>query len=201
MCVVYKVTCRLCDQPYIGQTQQKLKNRMSQHLQDVKKLVVKGERSDSFAYHFARHCEKGVKPTNGELRKMMKTRILWQANPISCMKSFGKLRCKLCMRERVELLRAMRHSENDGGTINSCNEIYGACRHKTRFHRFQKEHDVKNTSTDDGDKPEKVYKYNDRVELSDSEDSQESSPRPTRAADITPPPGALNVCTPILVCV
>jgi hypothetical protein len=30
-----------------------------------------------------------------------------------------------------------------------------------RFHRFLKEHtDVKNTSTDEGKKPEKVYKYN-----------------------------------------
>jgi hypothetical protein len=31
-----------------------------------------------------------------------------------------------------------------------------------RFHRFLKEHtNVKNTSTDDGDKPEKVYKFDD----------------------------------------
>jgi hypothetical protein len=43
--------------------------------------------------------------------------------------------------------------------INHCNEIYGACQHKTRFHRFLKEHtNVKNTSTDEGDKPEMVYK-------------------------------------------
>jgi hypothetical protein len=42
--------------------------------------------------------------------------------------------------------------------INSCNEIFGACLHKTKFHRFPppKEHtDVKNTSTDEVDNPEK----------------------------------------------
>jgi hypothetical protein len=40
------------------------------------------------------------------------------------------------------------------------NEIYGACRHKMRFCRFLKEHaNVKNTSTDEGNKPENVYKY------------------------------------------
>jgi hypothetical protein len=56
--------------------------------------------------------------------------------------------------------------------INNCNEIYGACRHKTRFHRFLKEHtNVKNTSTDEGNKPEKVYKYNNRDGLSDLDDS------------------------------
>jgi hypothetical protein len=60
---------------------------------------------------------------------------------------------------------------------------------------------MKNTSTDDGDKPEKVYKYNDRDGLSDSEDSQESSPCPVHISHVTPPPGALDICMPILVCV
>jgi hypothetical protein len=60
---------------------------------------------------------------------------------------------------------------------------------------------MKNTSTDDGNKPEKVYKYNNRDRLSDSHDSQESSPRPARVSDVTPPPGVLDVCTPILICV
>jgi hypothetical protein len=70
------------------------------------------------------------------------------------------------------------------------------------FHRFLKEHtNVKNTSTDGGVKPEKVYKYDDQDGLSVSDGSQESSPRPARVYDITPPPGALDVCTPILVCV
>jgi hypothetical protein len=60
---------------------------------------------------------------------------------------------------------------------------------------------VKNTSTDDGDKPEKVYKYDDRDRLSDSDSSQESSPCPACISDVTPPPGALDICMPILICV
>jgi hypothetical protein len=31
---------------------------MGQHLNDVKKLVTKGTKSDSFASHFAHHCKK-----------------------------------------------------------------------------------------------------------------------------------------------
>jgi hypothetical protein len=67
MCVVYKATCRICNQPYIGQTQQKLKDCMGQHLNDVKKLVTKGTKSDSFASYFTQHCKKEVKPTSDEL--------------------------------------------------------------------------------------------------------------------------------------
>jgi hypothetical protein len=200
-CVVYKVTCKLCDLPYIGQTQQKLKVRIGRHLGEVKQRVVEGKKATSFSAHFAQHCTKGVKPTGDELRRMIKVKVLWQGNPISCMKSFGTLRCSLCMRERIELLRAMEQEECQ--VINYCNEIFGACRHKTKFHRFLKEHtDVKNTSTDEGDKPEKVYKYKDRATaVGDSVGSQDPSPRPARAHDVRPPPGDPSVCAPVLVCV
>ena len=102
--MVYKVPCRECDEFYIGNTQQKMKNHQGQHLNDVKKLVLRGESLDSFADHFLQHCTVGVKPMNEQLRRIMKYQILWQANPISCMKTFGKLNCALCMRERVEIL-------------------------------------------------------------------------------------------------
>ena len=81
---------------------------------------------------------------------MMKVKIVWQGNAISCMKSFGILNCSLCMRERIEILRTILQNE-EWKIINHCNEIYDACWHKTRFHRFLKEHtNVKNTSTDEG---------------------------------------------------
>jgi hypothetical protein len=60
---------------------------------------------------------------------------------------------------------------------------------------------VKNTSTDEGNKPEKVYKYDDRDGLGDLADSQESSPRPALISNVIPPPGALDICMLILVCV
>jgi hypothetical protein len=98
---------------------------MGQHLNDIKKLITKGIKSDSFASHFANHCKRETKPTNDELRRMMKVKIIWQGNAISCMKSFGKLNCSLCMRERIEILRTIRQEE--WKIINNCNEIYGPC--------------------------------------------------------------------------
>jgi hypothetical protein len=178
----------------------KTKELNGQHLNDMKKLVTKGVKSDSFMSHFAYHCKKGVKPTSDELRKMMKVKIAWQGNAISCMKSFGKLNCSLCMWERIEILHTT--CQEEWRIINHCNEIYGSCRHKTRFHRFLKEHtDVKNTSTE-GNKSEKVCKYDNQDGFSDLEDSQESSHHLACVTDVTPPPGALDIwCTPILVCV
>jgi hypothetical protein len=105
MCVVYKATCKICNQPHIGQTQQKLKDCMGQHLNDVKKLVTKGTKSDSFA------TNPNPNPTSDEIRKMMKVKIIWQGNAISCMKSFGKLNCSLCMQERIEILHTIHQEE------------------------------------------------------------------------------------------
>ena len=69
------------------------------------------------------------------------------------MKMFGKEGCLLCMRERIKILKAQQMEENY--LINLCYKIFGACRHKTRFHRFLKEkQSMKSTSTDEGIKPE-----------------------------------------------
>jgi hypothetical protein len=173
---------------------------MGQQFNEVKKLVTKGIKLDSFASHFANHCKIKVKPTSNELHKMIKVKIVWEGDARSCKKLFGKMNCAKCMQERIKVLHTIHQEE--WKIINHCNEIYGACRHKTRFHRFLKEHiNIKNTSTDDGNKPEKVYKYDNLDGLSDLDDSQESSPCPVRFSDITPPPGVLDVCTPILICV
>ena len=72
MCVVYKVTCKKCENFYVGNMQQKMKNHQGQHLDDVKKLIMRGKHSDSSAAHFAGHCTSGVKLSNKELREMMK---------------------------------------------------------------------------------------------------------------------------------
>ncbi len=199
MCVIYKATCKICDKSYIGKHNKNLRIIYGPASYDVKKLVTKGTKLDSFASHFTHHCKKEVKPTSNELRKMMKVKIVWQGNMVSCMKSFGKLNCSLCMQERIKILCTIHQEE--WKIINHCNEIYGACQHKMRFHRFLKEHtNVRNTNTDDSNKPEKVYKYDDWDGLSDLDDSQESSPYLVHVSDITPPPSALDVCMPILVC-
>ena len=51
--VVYKATCKKSKKYYIGNTQQKLKTRMTQHYNEVKDLLNKELASDSFAKHVA----------------------------------------------------------------------------------------------------------------------------------------------------
>ena len=57
---------------------------------------------------------------------------------------------------QVEVLKC--HQQEKTKLINSKIEIFGACHHKTKFHRFLKENRmVKNTSTDDGICQKRVY--------------------------------------------
>ena len=95
--VVYKAECADCKMCYIGNTQQKLKLRINQHLSEVCTLVNKGKTPDSFAKHFARHhqSQRTEKLTIGEARKKVNVTILWQGNSISCNKFFGKMKFSL----------------------------------------------------------------------------------------------------------
>ena len=166
-----------------------MKNSQGQHLDDVKKLIMRGKHSDSFAAHFVRHCTSGVKPSNKELREMMKYQIIWQGNLISCMKTFGKEGCSLCMRERIKILKAQQLEENY--LINLCYKFFGECRHKTRFHRFLKEkQSMKSTSTDEGIKPERVNRMDGK-----RKGDKKKSPRLARSHD--PPLGDINFCWPM----
>jgi len=156
-CVVYSATCNVCDDEYIGCTQNKMKLRMGQHFGEVRKLVNLGDKSDSFADHMAHHFEeRGLTAATCRMTKeMVKMKILWQGSIISCMKSFGKRNCKLCMRERLAILNK---SEKDPKKmINSKSEIYGGCRHKTNFHRFI--NSPTEQSTDDAVSAERVTAY------------------------------------------
>ena len=52
--VVYKATRNITGKFYIGNTQQKLKARLTQHFSETKDVMNKGISADSFAKHFAR---------------------------------------------------------------------------------------------------------------------------------------------------
>jgi len=86
-----------------------MKEKQGQHLHDVRELSFKEKKSDSFAAHFASHFPKGSKPSNYEIRQLLEYKILWQANPISCLKMFGTLECSLCMREHISKNRTCDH--------------------------------------------------------------------------------------------
>ena len=64
----------------------------------------------------------------------MTFKVLKQLNPIGTMKTFTKPNFNLCMQERLTILKMIR--EKRVKAMNKNLDIYGACRHKTCFHRF-----------------------------------------------------------------
>jgi len=134
--VVCKVKCNNTGKVHIGNTQQKFKNRMQQHFNEVQKLVKLDEKSDLHAKHFAtQFYDTNLSPTNQ--RGGTTCSIIWQGNPISVVKTFATKNCALCAKERLEILKQSR--SNPQLFINSNNEIYGACRDRPRFHRHVKQ--------------------------------------------------------------
>ena len=132
--VVYKTECKDCNKCYIGNTQQKLKVWTTQHINDICAIVDNNKTTDSLAKHFATHFQNcQTKLTAEETRKHMKVTILWQGKPISCNKSFRKLNCSLCMKERLEILKISR--KDPAIIINTSSELYGVCRHIPRSYR------------------------------------------------------------------
>ena len=83
-------------------------------------------------------------------RNSIVCKVLWQGNPINVVKTFGTPNCALCNKERLEILKQSRKDPNS--LINSCNEIYGACRHNSKFHRYIS----RTPSTDESNKDERV---------------------------------------------
>jgi hypothetical protein len=198
--VVYKATCKVCEKQHYGNTQQYLKLRINQHVGETVKLVNKGEKSDSFANHFAGHFSgSDADATRPIVREMLKVEIVWKGNPIGCMKTFGSNSCNLCMKERLAILNMTR--KNPKKLINSRNEICGACRHKTRFHRFHRQPKNNHPSTDDGSTPERVLRDqtitpdNSQAGSFDFDDLGSFGASPS----ITPPPGDRSVCHTVVV--
>ena len=78
--------------------------------------------------------------------------------------------------ERLENIKAGRTDKlkSEGKLINSSNEFYGACRHRTKFHRYRI---FKNLiSTDEGAlSPERSGQYPDGVTQDSSQDSAQGS--------------------------
>ena len=122
----------MCDAIYISNTQKTFKKRMDGHFSDLLRLLKNRQKSDSFAAHFEQHFNNTTSRT--DLRKYMTFRVVKQINPIGAMKTFKKPNCILCMEERLTILKKLRDKRVT--IMNKNSEIYGACRHKTCFHRF-----------------------------------------------------------------
>ena len=105
---------------------------MDGHFSDLQRLLKNGQKSDSFAAHFVQHYIDTTSST--DLRKCMTFKVINQLNRIGAMRKFMKPNCNLCMQERLTILKMLR--EKCVTVMNKNLEIYGACRHKTCFHKF-----------------------------------------------------------------
>ena len=111
---------------------------MGEHFSDTRELVKCDKPSDSFAKHFATHFNENENEgiTRGDARNITENEILWQGKPIPSVKTFKKLNCDLCSRERMEIHKAMKIDKRNNANflINSLNEVCGACGHNPKFH-------------------------------------------------------------------
>ena len=122
----------MCDAIYIGNTHQTFKKRIDSHFSDLLRLFTNGQNSDSLAAYFEQNFNTTTSRTY--LRKYMTFKVVKQLSPIGAMKTFTKPNCNLCMEERLPTLTRLRDKRVT--IMNKNSEIYGACRHKTCFHRF-----------------------------------------------------------------
>ena len=136
---------------------------MNAHFNETKQLVNDNILSDSFAKHFAGHFDNDERIARGDVRNITKIEMLWQGKPISSIKTFKKLNCNLCTRERIEIYKAMKKDKENGTNflINSLNEVCGACQCNPKFHRY---YPIVPKSTDDAILQKKF-------EVEDDEDS------------------------------
>ena len=105
---------------------------MQQHFNEVSKLVKLGEKSDSHAKHFATQFnDTNLSPVNQ--RGGMTCNIIWQRNPINVVKTFTCKNCAMCAKERIAILNNPDPTHNFLSTL-LWHQIYGACRHRPRFH-------------------------------------------------------------------
>ena len=131
-CIIYQGECCMCDAIYIDNTQQTFKKRMDGHFSDLLRLLKNGQKSDSFSAHFEQHFNTTTSRT--DLRKYMTFKVVRQLNPIVAMKTFTKPNCNLCMEEHLTILKKL--CDKHVTIMDKKLGIYGACRHKTCFHRF-----------------------------------------------------------------
>ena len=105
---------------------------MDGHFSEILRLLKNGQKSDSFAAHSEQHFNTTTART--DLRKYMTFKVVKQLSLIGAMKTFTKPNCNICMEERLTILKKLRDKRVT--IMNKNSEIYGACRHKTCFHRF-----------------------------------------------------------------
>ena len=111
----------MCDAIYIVNIQQTFKKIMDGHFSDIKRLLKDGQKSDLFAAHFSQHFNNTTSRT--DICRCMTFKAIKQLNRIDAMKAFTKPNCKLCMQERLTILKKLRDKRVT--FMNKNLEIYG----------------------------------------------------------------------------
>ena len=116
-CVIYKATCIPTGKVYIRKTAIFLKQRFSSHYNDAQALAnVPLSSSQELAVpasSLSHHLSEIVNTENADevlvraadVRNLTLVEVIWKGDPISCLSSFGEVSCKLCMKEKVEILK------------------------------------------------------------------------------------------------
>ena len=143
-CVVYKATCTTTNKFYIGKTSQFLKERFRTHFNDTQSLAnllpsqEDSVPSSTLSRHLAENVsveDPDVNPVRAaDVRKIVNVEVLWKGDPINCSNSFGEVKCKLCMMEKIFIFKNnCKHPRlilNRGYGIHSeC-----SCRKRKKFH-------------------------------------------------------------------
>ena len=121
----------MCDNIYIGKTQQKLRKNYG-HFSNLVCLLKNGQKTDSFPAHFEQNFNATSSRT--DLRKYMTFKVVKHLNMIDAMKKITKPYRPLCMDERLMILKKLRTKHDK--VMNKNSHIYGAFRNKTNFPYF-----------------------------------------------------------------
>ena len=77
--------------------------------------------------------------------------------------------------------------------INKCNKVYGACRHKPRFHRFnQSQPSDAKTSTDESKKDERVTNPSSTTSAGSTNSNQSDMSSDTNTSESSPSPSQFS---------
>ena len=122
--------------------------------------------SSTLSHHLAGHLmhlhKNKIKCKPKDVRAILRVEIIWQGDPISCNKSFGKRNCSLCLAEKLAIWNATIEEERKvkegkgkikNKLMNSRSEILGSCAYRAKFHKFIR---LYQKNTDDGTKLERV---------------------------------------------
>ena len=171
-----------------------------EHVHDVWKVIVSGRAkfgenwygsggysgADAFAKHFAHLCRdcRNYNEVRAKMKEIMQPQIVWKGERIQCMKSARTSRCKLCTKERREILK--RYQDGKKQLINDNSDIFSSCKCGAKFHKFIREVNLQ----------EALRTRSTQKKVKSSRPSERMRERNPPRFDFSDIPNQTTVCTP-----